>query len=330
MAVAPSNFASAVSNTVAVTINLGDLVFVWVCNADGTAPVGITDSIGNIYGLLFTDNSNSQYSALYVCLPAKAATSASFTAGHSPSIAVATFTGATGVGLVSSNNSGSGGGGISQAITTRVANSYIAAFASFFKSATVLTIAGATGTLQTSIASTVALEGMAAITLAAATPGSFTPAATLSAGSSKYVFVAIEVWSAGYGNYEGKCPPKQEVVAKFKQVQIYGGSGGGPVTPVPIGAVLHDGTTGVAYSETITAQGGTGTGYTYAVTGGAVPAGTSLVGSTGIISGTPTTVASYSFTITVTDSLGNFGSQSFTINVAAPSGGGGGSFTFLN
>lgn len=59
-------------------------------------------------------------------------------------------------------------------------------------------------------------------------------------------------------------------------------------------------TRNAAYSQTITASGGTGT-YTYAVTAGATPVGITLSG-TGVLSGTPTTAGSYAFTITATDS----------------------------
>lgn len=118
-------------------------------------------------------------------------------------------------------------------------------------------------------------------------------------------------------NYVGKVPPKMCVALVYKVVPEFAGSTGGPVTPVPIGAGLKSGSVGIAYSETITAQGGSGTGYTYAVSGGSLPAGLSLNSSTGVISGTPTTLAVYSFTIKVTDSLLNTGTQSFTINVLA-------------
>lgn len=89
-------------------------------------------------------------------------------------------------------------------------------------------------------------------------------------------------------------------------------------TPVPVASVLKSATVGVAYSETISAQGGSSP-YTFAVTSGSLPAGLSLAGSTGIISGTATTVGSSSFTITVTDSLSQTGSTAFVIGVIAPS-----------
>lgn len=64
---------------------------------------------------------------------------------------------------------------------------------------------------------------------------------------------------------------------------------------------------------------------------GSQPTSTSLNTSTGVISGTPTVAGTYTFTIQVTDSLGNAGSQTFSINIAAAaSSGSGGAFTFLS
>lgn len=86
--------------------------------------------------------------------------------------------------------------------------------------------------------------------------------------------------------------------------------------PVPVASALKGGIVGEAYSETISAQGGTSP-YSFAVTGGALPAGTSLNSSTGVISGTPTTSGTASFTITVTDASGYIGSTAFTIGILA-------------
>ncbi|MBW3507905.1 putative Ig domain-containing protein [Janthinobacterium sp. NKUCC06_STL] len=59
-------------------------------------------------------------------------------------------------------------------------------------------------------------------------------------------------------------------------------------------------TSGLAYSQTIAASGGTGT-YTYARTAGSLPAGLTLAAN-GTLSGTPTAAGAYSFTVTATDS----------------------------
>jgi hypothetical protein len=65
---------------------------------------------------------------------------------------------------------------------------------------------------------------------------------------------------------------------------------------------LAGATTGVAYSATLTATGSAT--ITWAVTAGALPAGLSLAASTGVISGTPTTVETASFTVSATNGAG--------------------------
>ncbi len=107
------------------------------------------------------------------------------------------------------------------------------------------------------------------------------------------------------------------------------GGPGGPNTPVPVAQVLKGGTNGVSYSETISAQGGSGTGYTYSLFSGSLPTGTSLTGATGVIAGTASAAGTFSFVIEVTDSLGQFGSQAFSITIANPSAGGG-SWTYAS
>jgi DNA-binding beta-propeller fold protein YncE len=64
-------------------------------------------------------------------------------------------------------------------------------------------------------------------------------------------------------------------------------------------AMLTAGTVGTAYSQTLTASGGTSP-YTFAVTSGALPGGITLTG--GVLAGTPTAVGTFTFTVTATDS----------------------------
>jgi hypothetical protein len=75
-------------------------------------------------------------------------------------------------------------------------------------------------------------------------------------------------------------------------------------------ASLPGGFVGAAYSQTITAVGGTA--HTFAVTAGALPAGLSLSAG-GVLSGVPTASGTSNFTITATDSLGCTGSRSYTV-----------------
>ncbi|MFX7140668.1 putative Ig domain-containing protein, partial [Acinetobacter baumannii] len=65
-------------------------------------------------------------------------------------------------------------------------------------------------------------------------------------------------------------------------------------TNVPAGA------SGTAYSQTLSASGGTAP-YSYAVTAGALPAGVTL-SSNGMLAGTPTQSGSFHFSVTATDS----------------------------
>lgn len=98
----------------------------------------------------------------------------------------------------------------------------------------------------------------------------------------------------------------------------YSGSGGGGSSgPIPVAVVLPPAYLGTPYSETITANGGTGP-YTYAIFSGSLPTGLSL-SSAGVISGTPTgTIGTSSFTIKVTDSTSATGTEGFSIAVGNP------------
>lgn len=95
--------------------------------------------------------------------------------------------------------------------------------------------------------------------------------------------------------------------------------GAAPVCPVITvnPPTLPDGTVGTAYNQIVSASGGTAP-YTFAVSSGALPAGLVLNPATGVISGTPTTAATFNFTITAADANGCLGSRPYTITMAAP------------
>ena len=75
-------------------------------------------------------------------------------------------------------------------------------------------------------------------------------------------------------------------------------------------------TTGVAYSQTLSAAGGSGTGYTWSVSGTSNLATYNLsLSSAGVISGTPAATGTASFTAKVTDSASSTATQALTIQV---------------
>ena len=84
-------------------------------------------------------------------------------------------------------------------------------------------------------------------------------------------------------------------------------------------STLPDGTLGAAYSQTITVSGGTGP-FTFTKIFGTLPTGLSL-SSGGVVSGTPTTAGSYTFTVQSTDAKNCTGSQGYTVTISASGSG---------
>ena len=79
-------------------------------------------------------------------------------------------------------------------------------------------------------------------------------------------------------------------------------------------STLPDGKLNTTYSQALSASGGSGTGYTWSTVTGSPPLGLTLSPS-GIISGKPTTKNIYSFTVRVTDSLGNTATRALSIRI---------------
>ena len=113
-------------------------------------------------------------------------------------------------------------------------------------------------------------------------------------------------------------------------VQSVGGTGGmepttgsrayslevGAATLVLTPTNLSAGTVNASYVGTISASGGVAP-YSYAISAGALPAGLSLNSTTGEISGTPTVVATSTFTVTATDASNSTGAQTYSVVVSA-------------
>jgi hypothetical protein len=86
-----------------------------------------------------------------------------------------------------------------------------------------------------------------------------------------------------------------------------------PPVVITTSPTLPTGQVGVSYSRTLMATGGSGT-FTWAVTVGSLPGGLAL-SAAGVISGTPTTAATSSFTIQATDTNQATASRAFTLTV---------------
>ena len=82
-------------------------------------------------------------------------------------------------------------------------------------------------------------------------------------------------------------------------------------------ASLPGGTVGTAYSQTITASGGTAP-YSYTVASGTPPPGL-ILSSAGVLSGTPTTAGTFNFTVTATDANSCTGSKGYGVTIAPSS-----------
>ncbi|MBI5084638.1 MAG: putative Ig domain-containing protein [Acidobacteria bacterium] len=78
---------------------------------------------------------------------------------------------------------------------------------------------------------------------------------------------------------------------------------------------LPNGVPGVAYSQTLTAVGGT-LPYAWTVTGGSLPPGLAL-SPTGVLSGTPSSAGAYTFLVQVTDGAAATATQSFSLNIGS-------------
>ena len=85
------------------------------------------------------------------------------------------------------------------------------------------------------------------------------------------------------------------------------------VSPATLGPM----TAGTAFSQTFTATGGTAP-YAYTISSGQVPPGL-ILGSTGILSGTPTRRGPFSFSVRATDNLGGVVDKAYSVTVQNPS-----------
>jgi serine protease len=131
---------------------------------------------------------------------------------------------------------------------------------------------------------------------------------------------AANISFGSFGTYAEQASWSNDTNACAISHPIVGGGGGGNVVTVT-NPGNRTGTVGTATSLQITASdSASGQTLTYSATG--LPAGLSINSSSGLISGTPSTSATYNVTAKATDTTGASGTASFTWTIN-PTGGGG-------
>jgi alpha-tubulin suppressor-like RCC1 family protein len=166
------------------------------------------------------------------------------------------------------------------------------------------------GTAGTAYSQTITASGGTSPYTFAITSGSLPAGLTLSATGT----LSGTPTTAGSYNFTVTATDKNSCQAYITYTLLINPAGCPAITLSP--TTLANGIVGTAYSQTITASGGSAP-YTYVITNGSLPPGFTL-SSNGVLSGTPTTVGTYSFTITATDSNNCTGSRGYSIEIIAP------------
>jgi len=178
--------------------------------------------------------------------------------------------------------------------------------------------------------------------IAAATPISFTTSPTLTAGTYNSSYSASIVATGGAGSLtytvtggalpaglafaNGAITGTPTAVGAYtitvSAADAYGDSASQtfsitvsyPAISITTSTTLPTGYAGAAYSQTLAATGGSGSGYTW--TGSGLPAWLSL-STGGVLSATTPVAGTFSFAVTVTDSAKNTASATFSLTIGA-------------
>ena len=153
------------------------------------------------------------------------------------------------------------------------------------------------GTVGDAYGQTITASGGASPYAFAVTTGALPGGLTLTAGG----VLAGTPTAAGTFNFTVTATDQGGCTGSRAYTIIVNPPGCGSITITP--GSLADGTEGIDYRVILVAAGGTPP-YTFAVTGGALPAGIALSRSTGLLSGRPSAAGSFVFDIVATDQNG--------------------------
>jgi hypothetical protein len=154
--------------------------------------------------------------------------------------------------------------------------------------------------------------GTASITVDFSSTGQGTCSSSLAAGAS--CTMGVKFTPTATGTRTGTLTVYDNASSAPQVVAL---AGTGVPAPLTIATTsVQGGTVGQAYSTQLNAAGGTSP-YTWSVSSGSLSTGLSL-SAAGVISGTPTTAGSSTFTATVTDASSQTIGSSFTLTVANP------------
>lgn len=170
------------------------------------------------------------------------------------------------------------------------------------------------GTVASAYSQTVTASGGVASYSFAVTAGALPAGLTLSSGGA----LSGTPTAGGTFNFTVSATDSSPFPGPFSGSQAYSLTIAAPTISLPATA-LSGGTLGSAYSASISAASGGTAPYAYATTAGALPVGLSLNASTGAITGTPSALGTFNFSVTATDSSTGTGpytaTQSYAITV---------------
>jgi len=170
------------------------------------------------------------------------------------------------------------------------------------------------GTVATAYSQTFTASGGVTPYSFAVTAGTLPTGLTLSIGGT----LSGTPTAGGTFNFTVTATDASPFPGPFSGSQAYSITIDAPTISLPT-ATLAGGTLGAAYSDGIAPASGGTAPYAYAVTAGALPGGLSLNGSTGAITGTPSALGTFNFSVTATDSSTGTGpytaTQAYAITV---------------